>query len=490
MIWLHTYSGLLLGWICFAIFLTGSLSIYNTEINQWMQPEFGSEAPAPDHINQALMLLHAHGNNKKYWTIKLPSARSNEFEVSMKDRQGRGSKGIEMMLDVASSEPIAPRKTEGADFLTDIHYTLLLDDVGEVIAVIAAMFMLVALFSGIFTHRRFFKDFFTLRFKRLTQALTDTHALVGIITLPFFFVICFSGIVMNNETVTPWSMEYHFEKGKKSITSNRMKDPELAGISVVPITDFNAVQKIVKEHWGENQIKEIRFLSPFDKAGIMSVERFAENTLTSQSKKLIFSAHSGELIKVISDDESFSLAFDSVLTGLHEAEFAPVFLRFILFIMGAAGTFLIASGLIIWLTKRIEKAKVSHRGHDVVERLNVSVLVGLPLAIMIYLYANRFLPAQLDDRDILELVAFFIAWLVVIIYSNIGETRTKFQPLLLILAIGFISLPLVDLLIEPRFIIEAISHFNINYLSAELIFITAGILCASIYRYLKRKQSC
>jgi len=38
MSWLHTWCGLLLGWMLFAIFLTGTLAVFDKEINWWMQP--------------------------------------------------------------------------------------------------------------------------------------------------------------------------------------------------------------------------------------------------------------------------------------------------------------------------------------------------------------------------------------------------------------------------------------------------------------------
>ncbi|MDN5540760.1 PepSY domain-containing protein, partial [Comamonas sp.] len=39
MSWLHTWSGLLLGWLLFAIFVTGTLSFFKNEFNLWMRPE-------------------------------------------------------------------------------------------------------------------------------------------------------------------------------------------------------------------------------------------------------------------------------------------------------------------------------------------------------------------------------------------------------------------------------------------------------------------
>ena len=58
MIWLHTYSGLVLGWLLFTIFLTGSLSYFNPEISQWMKPELVKVTSAQNLTNQSLEKLH------------------------------------------------------------------------------------------------------------------------------------------------------------------------------------------------------------------------------------------------------------------------------------------------------------------------------------------------------------------------------------------------------------------------------------------------
>lgn len=37
--WLHTWDGLVFGWILFSIFLTGTLAAFDKEIDGWMRPE-------------------------------------------------------------------------------------------------------------------------------------------------------------------------------------------------------------------------------------------------------------------------------------------------------------------------------------------------------------------------------------------------------------------------------------------------------------------
>ena len=39
MAWLHTWSGLLLCWLLFFIFVTGSLGYFDNAIDRWMKPE-------------------------------------------------------------------------------------------------------------------------------------------------------------------------------------------------------------------------------------------------------------------------------------------------------------------------------------------------------------------------------------------------------------------------------------------------------------------
>lgn len=39
MAWLHIWTGLVVGWVLFFIFLTGTASYVHSELTRWMQPE-------------------------------------------------------------------------------------------------------------------------------------------------------------------------------------------------------------------------------------------------------------------------------------------------------------------------------------------------------------------------------------------------------------------------------------------------------------------
>ena len=54
MAWLHAWTGLVFGWLLFAIFLMGTSSYYRHQINLWMQPQLSQY-----QINQATAIQTA-----------------------------------------------------------------------------------------------------------------------------------------------------------------------------------------------------------------------------------------------------------------------------------------------------------------------------------------------------------------------------------------------------------------------------------------------
>ena len=71
-----------------------------------------------------------------------------------------------------------------------------------------------------------------------------------------------------------------------------------------------------------------------------------------------------------------------VLYELHVARFASPFVRLLLFACGIVGSVMIAAGLVVWAQRR----SAGRNAHGmlkgaIVERLNVGVLCGLPIAV-------------------------------------------------------------------------------------------------------------
>ena len=79
------------------------------------------------------------------------------------------------------------------------------------------------------------------------------------------------------------------------------------------------------------------------------------------------------------------------------AHFAPLLTRWLYFLGGAMLTLAVASGMVLWIVKRRERAPLSI-GNRMLERLNVGGLVGVPIGMVAFLVANRLLPLGMTAR--------------------------------------------------------------------------------------------
>ena len=487
MIWLHTYSGLVLGWLLFMIFLTGSLSYFNPEISQWMKPELVNVTSTQNLTNRSLEKLHQVAVNSDMWRITLPNERTQHWSLQWR----HGSERHALSLGANFDQVVIPRDTHGGNFFRKFHHSLQLRGYGgRYIVGIAAMFMLVAVFSGIFTHRRLFSNFFTLRLGKLLKTLTDFHALAGLVTIPFIIMICSSGIMIYVIMYLPFSAD-HFAGGQRNLS--RALSPGLEVIdknapSQLPLSDFTVVQRKIEQHWqGQNQIRRITFEQPFSKDGRIIVDRIKNLTLSKQSERLVFSSHDGKSLQGYAQ-ASNAARVRRIFFGLHEAQFADIGLRWLLFLLGLLSSALIASGLIIWLNKRLLKVKEPQIGDFVVERLNIAVIGGLPLAIVAFFLSNRLLPKLLEGRATVEVQVFFLAWMLCVFVSLFRPAKKAWVDLLLASALGCYLLPVIDLYQDSQRLKEAILGLNLVYLSFTFLILLIGLVLMKTAWWLRAKN--
>jgi uncharacterized iron-regulated membrane protein len=77
---------------------------------------------------------------------------------------------------------------------------------GRWLATTAAMVMFIALITGIITHKKIFKDFFTFRPRKGQRSWLDGHNAVGVLVLPFHLMITYSSLVIFMAMVMPASI--------------------------------------------------------------------------------------------------------------------------------------------------------------------------------------------------------------------------------------------------------------------------------------------
>ncbi|NWC57342.1 PepSY-associated TM helix domain-containing protein, partial [Pseudomonas veronii] len=207
MAWLHTWAGLIFGWLLFAIFLTGTLSYFKDEISHWTQPEVQAR-PLDDGRSLAVAqaYLQRQAPTAARWIITLPNSRDPGLSVMWQDKVDPGKRGnfIQKVLDPVSGQAVQARESMGGEFFYRFHFQLQMPyPWGRWLSTFAAMVMLVALITGIITHKKIFKDFFTFRPRKGQRSWLDGHNAVGVLVLPFHLMITYSSLVIFMSMVMP-----------------------------------------------------------------------------------------------------------------------------------------------------------------------------------------------------------------------------------------------------------------------------------------------
>ena len=458
MAWLHTWSGLIFGWLLLAIFLTGSLAYFKDEISHWMQPEVparGLDAQANLVVAQAY--LQQRAPNAARWFINLPNERQPALSVSWQDAAKVGQRGAfeEQLLDPASGAALQARETRGGEFFYRFHFQLQMPyPWGRWLSTAAAMVMFVALISGIITHKKIFKDFFTFRPRKGQRTWLDGHNAVGVLVLPFHLMITYSSLVIFMTMVMPASILVAYDNNPRSFFNELLpatNNPKAAGqpgtlVALAPLLD-QALQQ-----WPGGRAERIAVNNPGDLNASVNVFRSGADRVVHDFGSVVsFNGVTGQMLKV-SAGQSLPLAIGGSFYGLHMGHFAGPVLRWLYFICGLASTAMIGTGLVIWLGKRqLKHAKSGVQPFELrlVEVLNIASMAGLVVAVAAYFWVNRLLPAGLAERAGWEVTGFFSVWGLSLLHAALRRGPRAWIEQLGLAALLFAGLPLLDVLTAP-----------------------------------------
>lgn len=485
MAWLHTWSGLLLAWLLFAIFVTGTLAFFRSEITLWMQPEthLSQAGSQQQSLDIALAHLAQVAPQAIRWQIGLPDQRQNTVDVAWRDADSEGGRrrGPRHSLDASTGEPLAPRETLGGSFLYRFHFELysLPRNWARWIVGIATMAMFVAIISGIITHKKIFADFFTFRRAKGQRSWLDGHAFTAVLALPFHLMITYSGLLLLSGTLLPWNNDGRRHRDPPAAEEVQVAS-QLPGSHVIMpmLNDARAswgqpVGRVSIEHPGrpEMQIevapRRNSRLTAHSGSGSNGVER----RLYDATGRLLNSDNGPEVNAIQATYNSFG--------SLHRGRFAGPTVRWLYFVAGILGTLMVASGLVLWTVKRDKDP--AHLGHRLVSGLNVAAIAGLSNAVAAYFWANRLLPVGLAQRAEWEIRAFFLTWLACALHPLARKSRQAWLEQLILAGALFASLPLLNALTSPGHLGSNLSAGRYALVGFDLMALITGlclIFCA------------
>lgn len=491
MTWLHTWVGLLVCWVLYFVFLTGTLGYFDTELDHWAQPDI-LKPQTPVDISESVRLAQTRLEQKMphaaAWYINPPADRNElylwaayETLPSLSGEEGvyRGEE-----LNPLTGQPLQLRDTGGGQTLYRMHYALryMPRSVATWLVGVCTMFMLLALLTGIVIHKKIFKDFFTFRPGKRTISWIDAHNLFGVMSLPFHLMITYSGLVMFLFTYMPLVVagSYGFQKeGYDGFRDGYMnygyEVNERSGVNA-PVMDLGVLFQRAEEKLGEGQVRRMQVYQPGDANSVAVFEAKVTSPL-SRNAEVVFSAVTGEYLLSNEVTDVPKLTFYTLLE-LHEGLFAEGFLRWAYFLSGVLGTAMIATGSILWCVKRRRREQSKPRGpslgYRLVEGLNVGTVMGLLVAVVVYFWANRLLPLTLDERAEWEVHCLFLTWLVLLGHGVWRAWQDRidqaWQEQTLLLVVSCALLPIVNALSTERGLLQSLQ-------TADWVYVVMDISC-------------
>ncbi|GJL61024.1 MAG: membrane protein [Nitrospirales bacterium] len=477
--WLHTWAGLLFGWLLFAIFFTGTLTVFDQEITYWMQPELHHVAHTPLNVNAAMHTLEQLAPQAERWWIELPNERTPASTI----RWSQDGTSVSRVIDSQTGQPLTLRNTHGGEFFYRFHYQLLLDEAGTWIVGAAAMAMLAVLVAGIVIHHRIFKDFFTFRPGASShRAWLDAHNVTSVLALPFHFMITFTGLVIFWSIYMPAGIQVQYDGNMDDFWAEAESfiEPERTNHKA-PLVSLRDLERQARRYWQGGQTRSIVVSHPGDSHALVHVYRRSDDRLSLYNDRVTFDGTSGALRTVWINSKPAYMT-QSVLSGLHFVQFGSSTLRWLYFGMGLAASAMIATGLVLWVVKRQGRHTATNTvGYQLVEGFNVAAVAGLLVATATFFWANRLLPAELPAREFIELQMFFTVWSLCLghallknFFRHCPSVRI-WATQLAMAAMLFGLLPIVNAITTESHLLHALSQGRWEVAGFDLSFLVSGL---------------
>ncbi|MFC5699157.1 PepSY-associated TM helix domain-containing protein [Pseudomonas sp. GCM10022186] len=471
---LHTWGGLLPSWLLFVIFFAGSIACFDKELERWMRPDLHEPTGHSLTLDLVRAALLARAPDAHAIWIRPPSEREPFYWAGYEPADESGF--VRFALDPASGEPMP--ETVGGLFFFTLHYDLNAGTIGMYIVAVAAMFMLVALVSGIIIHRRIFKDFFTLRADANGQrAWLDAHNLFGVVGLPFHLVIAYTGLAIFMSFYMPAGIQLAYKGNAEAFFNDTMGAYHREEVKrpAPPAVSLDGLLADAHRRWGGDETGWISVHHPGDAAAVVDIRRYDRSRIVDFQWTLSYDAVSGELLH---EQKPYSPGYASYawLTNLHMAQFGGQAVRALYLLLGLMGCAMLVAGLQVWLRKR-----ESRGGHGIglVRALNGAVVGGLPIASLGLLYGNRLLPAGMAERAATETWIFVGTWLLVAVWAILRRNSGKVaRDMLLAVAVLGLGLPLLNALVTPEgSLLATLGRSDWDMAGIDLVLLACGALC-------------
>lgn len=370
---LHLWLGVSSGLVVFVVALTGSVLVFEDELEPVLYPQFHVVEVPADQSKMSLDNLHATVASR------YPDQRIARIEIEPHiDRtvifsllKGKKEKDVLSVAVNPYTGEITDTRRENDSFfhiVLQLHRYLCLEETGKAITGVACVMFIVIMITGLalwWPNRKQAKQRLTIKwnakFKRLNW---DLHAVFGFYVLPFTFLIALTGLVWSYRWVN--NLIFMTFDGKPQ---QKREAPANAG--TIQVTRNGTLAKITAEtnhllpHPGRIQLT----LPESDSLSI-TVSKVNENAAVSNVVDfLYFDQNGGQLIsKRLYDHETTGMKVRRLVLPIHSGSIWGWPTKVLALIVVLITATLPVTGVIIWVGRKFKKEKKTARKNPAVKR--------------------------------------------------------------------------------------------------------------------------
>ncbi|MCF0072103.1 PepSY domain-containing protein [Dyadobacter sp. CY261] len=359
---LHLWLGVSSGLVVFIVAVTGSLLVFEEELEPIIYPKFHVVEVPADHSKLPL------DNLRDAVSSRYPKQTISRIEIEPQaDRtvifglmKGKKEKDIFSVAVNPYTAQITDTRRENDSFfhiVLQLHRYLCLEETGKTITGISCVMFIAIMITGLvlwWPSRKQTKQRLTIKwdakFKRLNW---DLHAIFGFYVLPFTFLIALTGLVWSYKWVN--NLIYLAFDGKP-----QQKREAPANITFTNVAQPGILSKITSEtnrllpHPGR-----IQFTIP--KSGSLSITVSKVNEEASVSNIvdfLYFDKTDGHLIsKRLYDNETAGMKARRLVFPIHTGSLWGWPTKILAFIVALITASLPVTGVLIWVGRKFKKKK-------------------------------------------------------------------------------------------------------------------------------------
>ncbi|CAI3934619.1 PepSY-associated TM region (PiuB) (PUBMED:15124630) [Commensalibacter communis] len=483
---IHRWGGLIGGWFCFFLVVTGTISIFDLEISRWMQPELAQYTDtgtiSEKSMDTSYRIWQDNTRQNRFSFVILPTERYPFIYVL----SSQGALFNWQNIDPVTGKVIQTQPTVGGYFFDSLHNSFLLTrPAGDIVIIVLSIAFFIFILSGFIIHlKHLWKEFFKVRPKASAlRFVLDIHLGIGVFFFPFLLLMVVSGFLF----YAPIYMSF--------------LNPSPSHYVAAPYQERQATQShSQKSLFSLVQEAKTTFKSM---PGFILITPKQIHVVQSDADQLAIMRNYIELdrashqVSLQVNHPTFGRYILNVMFGLHLTRAGGDVLRWVYFVAGTGSSILVATGLLFFSNKRrhFNKKHISSRllfFYKVIDGIHVGAMMGTLLAIVSVFLVNTVVLADNTAKTSLEINAFLVVLVLSFVeglfYSFYSSVMHAWKHQIVLFTCLCMIVPVLKMILYPE-ILNAFWSSNFVYTAINIFFVMTGISFFLLYRYLKRKNA-